>query len=416
MPEPTSDAWAGHGPGDPGFRRIGVALFLAGVSTFAGLYCTQPLLPTLSAAFDVSPGAAALSVSVTTLALGAGLLLVGPLSEVRGRTWLIHGSLTASALVGLACAAAPSWHVLLVLRALQGLLLAGLPAVATAYLREEVATFAYARATGLYVGGTALGGMSGRLLAGGLAEVGGWRAAIAGVGVLGLVCALTVLRLLPPSRGFVPAPASPRFLLGQLGRLMADPVLLGLYAIGGTLMGAFVGVLNALGFRLEAAPYALGVGAAGLVYLVYPLGALGSALGGRLADRVGQRPVVPVAVAVMGLGILLTLAAPLPLVVCGVAVLTFGFFAAHGVASGWVAARAAVRGGTGQAAGLYLLAYYLGSSVAGTLAGGAWTGGGWSRVVQLTLGLTLVAGLLALALVPTRTLVPGPARAVAPQS
>jgi YNFM family putative membrane transporter len=111
----------------------------------------------------------------------------------------------------------------------------------------------------------------------------------------------------------------------------------------------------------------------------------------------------------MVLGILLTLARPLPLVVLGVAVMTFGFFAAHGVASGWVAARAAAgSGGAGQAAGLYLLCYYLGSTVAGTLAGSAWTDGGWPRVVLLAVALSAAGGLLTLLLARTQRLTTPP--------
>ncbi|MDP9407913.1 MAG: MFS transporter [Actinomycetota bacterium] len=401
---------AGISTTDPAFRRVAVALFLAGVATFAGLYATQPLLPLLASEFGVSAAASALSVSLTTATLGIGLLVAAPVSEVRGRTVLITGSLLTSSALGIVCAFAPGWPVLLVLRALEGFALAGLPAVATAYLREEVAGEAYARATGLYIAGTAIGGMAGRLVAGGVAEVAGWRGAVAAVGGMTLLCALAVTRLLPPSRGFVPSPADPRALLRRYGVLLADPVLLGLYAIGATLMGAFVAVYNALGFRLEAAPYALSVGAAGLVYLVYPLGSVGSALGGRAAGRFGNRPVVPVGIAVMAAGILLTLAAPLPVVVAGTALMTFGFFVAHAVASGWVAARAAVgAGGPGQAASLYLLAYYGGSSVAGALVGTAWTAGGWPAVVALTGSLAGVAALLALALVRTRSLAP-PAR------
>jgi YNFM family putative membrane transporter len=384
-------------------------LFAAGIATFSSLYCTQPVLPLLGAAFRVSPAQAALSVSATTLALGVGMLLVSPLSDAYGRVRFMRLSLAATAVVGLACAVAPTWPVLLALRTVQGLALAGLPAVAMAYLREEVHRQAHARATGLYVAGTAAGGMLGRLVAGGLADLLGWRAAVGGVAVLALGCAVTVFALLPPSRGFVAEPARPAQLVRLTGRLLTDPVLLCLNGIAVTLMGAFVAVFNALGFRLAAAPYRLSAAVAGLVFLVYALGSLASALAGRAADRFGQRPVVPVAVVVMAVGILLTLAGPLPLIVAGLAVMTFGFFAAHGVASGWVAARAQVGGGgTGQASALYLLAYYLGSSVFGALAGRAWTAGGWTEVTAMTVGLTAAGGLLALALVRTRAL-PGAA-------
>lgn len=405
--DPVADG-GGHRPGTPAFRRTSLALFLAGVATFAGIWTTQPLLPTLAADFDVTPAQAALSVSGPTLALGLGLLVAGPLSDVRGRTWLVHASLLATGLVGVACALAWSWESLLLLRTLQGFVLAGLPAVATAYLREEVHPSAAAGVTGLYVGGTALGGMSGRLLAAGLAELGGWRAAVAGVAVLVLVCAALVRWLLPPSLRFVPTPARPSAVLAQTGRQLRDPVLVGLFVVGALLMGAFVAVFNGIGFRLESEEFGLGPALAGLVFLTYALGSVSSPLAGRLSARsAGPRPVVPVAVAVAVVGVLVTLGGSLPLVVAGVAVLVVGFFAAHGVVSGWVAARASLgAGGAGQAASLYLLAYYGGASFAGAAAGWAWSSGGWTLVVGLAVSLLAAALLVSLLLVRTRRLVP----------
>jgi YNFM family putative membrane transporter len=106
-------------------------------------------------------------------------------------------------------------------------------------------------------------------------------------------------------------------------------------------------------------------------------------------------------------GVLLTLPDVLALVVVGLAVMTAGFFAVHGVASGWVPARAHAGGvASGQAASLYLFAYYLGSSVFGTVSGRAWTLGAWPGVVLLSSGLVLVTGLLALWLRRTPSLDP----------
>jgi MFS transporter, YNFM family, putative membrane transport protein len=401
----SAPPFAGHRLGDAGFRRISVALFAAGLATFALLYSTQPLLPELASAFGVTAAQSALTVSATTIGLGLTLLFAGGASEVLGRTRLMHLSLFASAAVALLCAAAPSWPVLLVLRALEGVTLAGLPAVAMAYLREEVHRDSHAKATGLYIGGTALGGMCGRLVAGGLADLGGWRWALAGVAALGLVCAVLVRILLPDSRNFTPAPASPAYLLRTTGRLLRDPAQLALYGLAATLMGAFVAVYNAIGFRLAGAPYHLSLAVAGLVFLVYPIGSLSSTYAGKLADRHGRRAVVPVAIVLMLAGVLITLGAPIPLVVLGLAVMTAGFFAAHGVASGWVAARASLGpGGTAQAASLYLFAYYLGSSVFGSLAGAAWTQGAWPLVVGLCAALVLAGLGLALALRRTPSL------------
>ncbi|MFA6576960.1 MAG: MFS transporter, partial [Nocardioides sp.] len=118
-------AFEGHLPGSPEYRRVVAALVAAGVATFALLWSTQALLPELATEFGVSSAQSTLSLSLTTLGLGAALLVAGPWSDVVGRTRMIHLSLTASALVGLACAFAPTWSALLVLRFLQGVALAG---------------------------------------------------------------------------------------------------------------------------------------------------------------------------------------------------------------------------------------------------------------------------------------------------
>jgi MFS transporter, YNFM family, putative membrane transport protein len=365
------------------------------------------LLPEFSRAFAVSAAQSTLTVSLTTVGLGAALLVAGPLSEVVGRTRLIHFSLAASAVVGVACAVAPRWEVLLGLRLLQGITLAGLPAVATAYLREELHPGTHARAAGMYIGGTAIGGMTGRLVTGPIADLAGWRWALAAVAGIGLACALVVGLLLPASRHFVAAPARLSHLATMARRALGDRALLALYGIGACSAGGFVAVFNAMGFRLTSDPFDLGLGAAGLVFLVYPIGTLGSMVAGRLADRFSRRAVVPVGCLITVAGVLLTLPDALPLLVIGLAVMTAGFFAAHGVASGWVPARAHAGGvAAGQAASLYLFAYYLGSSVFGSLTGRAWTVGAWPAVVLLASSLLLVSGLLAVWLRRTPSLDP----------
>jgi YNFM family putative membrane transporter len=397
--EETSAAAQGHLPATAAYRRVVVALFAAGIATFTLLYSTQAILPQLSARFGVSTEASTLTVSLTTLGLGAALLVVGPISDRRGRTGLIHFSLAASSLIAIACAFSPNWTTLLTLRLLEGVALAGLPAVATAYLREELHPSAQARAAGLYIGGTALGGMTGRLLTGGVAEIAGWRWALAAAAALSLVCALAVRVLLPSSERFAPTPPAAGTLVRASLRALSDPALISLYLIGGCSAGALVAVFNTLGFRLADAPFHLGLAAASLLFLVYPVGTLSSALFGRLADRFGRRAVMPLGCALAVGGTLLTLPSALPAVVLGLALLVGGFFAVHGVASGWVPARAFAGGAsTAQAASLYLFTYYLGSSVFGSLAGTAWAEAAWPGVAGLAAILLCVAGTLALRL------------------
>jgi len=367
-----------------------VAMFAAGMATFVLLYDVQALLPELVEAFAVSPTHATLALSLTTAALALTLLVVGPLSEVVGRTRLIHLALWSASAVAIACAVAPTWEVLLGLRMVQGVTLAGLPAVATAYLREELHPSVHGRAFGLYIGGTAIGGMAGRLVTAPVADLAGWRWGLAAAAGFALVSAALVAWLLPASRHFVRRPAGTRAVLGMARAALGDRALVALYVLGACAVGALVAVLNALGFRLSAAPYDLSVGTISLVFLVYALGSVSSAVSGRVADRIGRRATIPVGCAIALAGVLLTLSSSVPFIVLGVAALTVGFFCIHGLASGWVTARAHLAGvSTGQAAAFYLFAYYVGSSVFGNLGSAAWSRAGWPGVVALASVLLL---------------------------
>ncbi|WP_242497316.1 MFS transporter [Nocardioides oleivorans] len=395
-----------HLPGSAGYRRVMVAMFLAGMATFVVLYDVQALLPDLARAYAVTPARATLALSLTTAALAVALLVAGPVSEVVGRTRLIHLSLWSASVVALACAVAPSWEWLLALRTLQGITLAGLPAVATAYLREELHHSAHGRAFGLYIGGTALGGMAGRIVTAPVADVAGWRWGLAAAGTFALVCAALVAWLLPASRHFSPRSAGFGSVLTGARDAMRDRALVALYVLGGCGIGTMVAVFNGLGFRLSEAPYSLSVGAVSLVYLVYALGSLSSATSGRVADRIGRRATIPVGCAFALGGVWLTLSGSLPFVVLGMAALTIGFFCIHGLASGWVTSRAHLAGvSTGQAASFYLFAYYVGASVFGNLGAVAWSHAGWDGVVALASVLLLTVCAMVVVLRRTPALV-----------
>jgi len=380
-------------------------MFVGGYASFAMLYATQPLLPQLAADFAVGAAASSLAVSAGTAAMAVMLIPASVLSDRFGRAPLMKGSLALAAIVATASAAVADFTQLLVLRALLGAVLAGLPAAAMAYLSEEVAPDAQGRAMGLYIGGNALGGMSGRFLAALFTDWSSWRLALAALGVLGLVAAMVFWRGLPPSRHFRPREAALGRIVRDVRAIASDPGLPWLFLTGFLLMGTFVGLFNYLPFRLGEAPYHLGHTAIGAIFLLYVIGTWASAFAGRVADRHGRRNALWVMVAIMGAGLALTLAAPLVVVVAGIAICTFGFFASHSLASGWVGRRAPER--PALASALYLFAYYVGASAIGTLAGTAWSTGGWTGVIAMLGTCTLATLAVALRL---RTLRPRPMR------
>ena len=187
--------------GTRAFVQTNLALFAAGFATFALIYCVQALLPEFSAAFGVSAAASSLALSLTTGAMAFCLLVASALADAWGRKQLMTTSLLASAVLTVAAAAAPRWGELLALRALTGVAISGLPAVAMAYVSEEMHPKSIGLAMGLYIGGSGLGGMSGRLIVGVVADVAGWRAAMLAIGLLGLACGLVFWRSLPAGRG-----------------------------------------------------------------------------------------------------------------------------------------------------------------------------------------------------------------------
>ena len=379
--------------GSARYIRASAALFLAGFATFSLLYCPQPVLPTLARVFGVDAAGASLAVSLGTAAIAPAIVLAATLSDLKGRRAVMVASMLLAATLNLAAAAAPSWWLLLTLRALEGVALGGVPAVAMTYLAEETETAGLGLAMGIYVGSTAVGGMSGRVVTGLVADAFDWRVAFMAIGAIGLATAVAFLLLLPPSRHFRQRAVDLRSQAAAFRGVLREPRLLLLYAYAFLLMGGFVAVYNYAGFRLEAPPYALDQAQEGLIFTLYLLGTVSSTLAGSLADRIGRAPVMALGAAVALAGVAASTFGPLWAIVLGIALVTFGFFAGHGVASGTVGGLAGRD--KAQAASLYLLSYYIGSSVLGTIGGHFWSAGRWPGLAAFV-GV-LFAGAVALA-------------------
>ena len=391
--------WDGHRRGSTGYRRVLAALACAGVATFAQLYSLQGLLPLVSRDLGVTAAQASLTVSMATIGLAVAVLPWSFAADHWGRIRTMGFAVILATVFGLLVPAAPNFEILLLLRALEGAALGGIPALAIAYLTEEVSRSNAAAAAGAYVAGTTLGGLFGRLLAGPVADLAGWRIGTLAVSLCAAAAAVAFLLLAPKPRGFVPSPREGfGSVLGKLLPQLRSTSLLALYAQAFLLMGSFVSVYNYLGFRLEAPPYLFPASAVALLFLAYLAGTVSSRMVAGVAARWGRRAALLVSAGVMAAGLAMTLAAPIPVILVGLVLFTAGFFGAHSIASGWTGALALM--GRAQASSLYNLSYYAGSSVVGWSAGLVFQQFGWTAMAGA------LAVLIALAVVAAVTLLP----------
>ncbi|HTV84297.1 MAG TPA: MFS transporter [Dyella sp.] len=373
------------------FRRTNLALFAAGFATFGLLYCVQPLMPQFSQQYGIGAASSALSLSLTTGVLAFAMLFAGGISDALGRKSVMVASLLSSAVLVLLSAMMPSWGALLWVRTLLGVTLSGLPAVAMTYLTEEMHPESIGLGMGLYISGSAVGGMCGRLIAGVVADYFGWRAGIGVVGMVGLISGSIFWRALPPSRHFRVSAFAWRSLLKRFAGMFGDAALPWLFAEGFLLLGAFVTVYNYLGYRLQAPPYHLSQAVVGLVFSIYLVGTFSSAWMGHLAGKLGRRKVLWTAFVLMLLGVGCTMMDSLWLIGLGITAVTFGFFGGHSIVSSWVGRRGGAA--KAQASSMYLFSYYMGSSVAGASGGLFYAEHGWTGVA-LFAGALVLGGLL----------------------
>ncbi len=394
---PVSDAPAGGGdPGQtpdprvdersPVYRRAMVALFCAGIATFAQMYSPQGLLPEIAGEFGRSAGASSWVVGATTIGVAVGVLPWALISDRIGRVSAMRWAICTAIVVGVAAPLMPTFEALVAVRLIEGLALAGLPAIAVNTLAETVNPRVLGGAIGTYVAGTTIGGLFGRIISAWVADVLGWRGGLLAVAVLAAVAAVTFLVLVPPTRV---RPGARLPLWQGVRDNLRRPGVMVLVAQGFLLMGGFVAAYNYLAFRLQQPPFGLSLAQVSWIFLAYLAGAVASRYVWRAARLWQPTTVLLVCIGVMLTGLGLTLLPHLAPVIVGLVLFTAGFFGAHAISSGLIDRRAGA--GRSFAPSMYNLGYYGGSSLLGWLGGLAFAAGGWTGTVAMIAGAALIA-------------------------
>src|SRR5690606_26927129 len=285
-------AHEGHRPGEREYRRVLAGVFLAGFATFAQLFDIQAVLPELTTLFDVSPATSALTVSASTTGIAASVLPWSVVADRIGRVTAMKIAIVVSAVLGVLSPWSPTFELLVGSRFLIGVSLGAIPAVAMAYLAEEIHRGHIAATAGLFTSGNAIGALAGRLLAGFLGEPLGFEIGLAAVAGLTLLFGIAFALVVPRSRGFVPGSGPtlrelPRLLLVKL----RTPSLFGMFAVGFLLNGMIASVYNYVAFRVQGEPFGLPASSSTSIYFIFILGSVATAIAGGLVQRVGRTPV-----------------------------------------------------------------------------------------------------------------------------
>ena len=168
-------------------------------------------------------------------------------------------------------------------------------------------------------------------------------------------------------------------------RLLKNPRLFATNVVGFCVLFSQVAVFTYVTFHLEASPYNLGTAALGWLFVVYLFGAAVTPMAGRSVDLYGHRTGLAAGMFIGACGALLTLMAPLALIVVGLALVGSGVFIAQATASSYIGVVTAED--RGLAVGLYSSAYYMGGTLGGTLPSLFWNAGGWTACVLLVLAV-----------------------------
>ena len=367
------------------FIAILFSLFLAGFAVFSSLYCVQPMMPFLAKFFQITPTHSSFPLSFSTIALALGLLFAGLISDRFGRKQIMAISLFSTSILLLISSFLPYWEVFLATRMMIGLAVSGVASVAMTYIGEEIAQQDVGFAMGLYISGTAIGGMGGRLIAGVLLDYISWQTATMIIGIINLFIAITFYIALPASKHFTAYPIQFSRFIESFKKNLADPKLRLLFAEGFILMGCFVTVFNYMSYHLLEKPFELSQTWIGLISIAYLSGIYSSPRAASWSGKFGREKVLIAMFCSMILGLWIMLIPSLWVILIGLLIFTFSFFAAHSTSSSWVSVQSLQYRAVGSS--LYLFSYYLGSSFLGSSSGLVWEAYGW---FGLTISITCV--------------------------
>jgi MFS transporter, YNFM family, putative membrane transport protein len=403
---------------DPARLRGLIATNVGASVAFAAMYSTQPVLPQIGHDFGVDAATAGLTILAVTFALAFASLGAGRISDHFGsRSVMIICCAILTALSALA-AVAPTFGLLVAIRAAQGLVIPGITISGLAYLHNDLPASWRGRVSGFYIGTNTLGGLAGRLGVGLLVDTITWRGGLAVIAGMVALGALILIFGMPRSAPTAQLAAQREAAVPDTSLRVIAARLWWAPLIGATVFFPFLCTFTYTPYRLEGAPFYLSPSNANLFYLVYILGAVASLVAGQVSDRIGRRWTIYLGLAVCAMGLILSLLDLLPTALLALALVCVGGLSAHVVANASVSdgANPLGAGARATALSLYTMGFYIGGGLGAFIPGFGWERWGWPGVIAPCAVAVIGASLCALKtpLRPQRQPAPGIEPAAAP--
>lgn len=367
---------------DKSYWYIVISLGLASFFVFATMYFYQPILPLIVDMYEIRISYASLTVSLHTIGLVIGLIVIGFLSDRRGRRGFVLLSILLTTVILFLLPLLPQFPLIVALRFIQGFTLSGVLAAALAYMAEEINPRYFGFAATLYISSNSIGGMAGRFVSSYLVELYSFKVAFFSLGIFGLFTFLIVFLVLPKSRSFR---ESTRLFSEDIKGFfyhLKNPQLLIMFGLGAMLQTSFTGMWTFLPFYLIEAPFNLSLQQIAYFYLTYSLGTIGAPIAGWLSRNYDLSRLRLIGVVIMTAGMFVTLGTSVSYIIVGLSIICLGFFISHSLASATVSSTATSF--KGSASSLYLVSYYLGVAAGTTLLTPIWETFAWNGIITIT--------------------------------